>query len=222
MGFLLKLVAFVGHVAVGGAVAALLLAGYWLPANDTPMDSDAIVVLGGSYTRASYAADLYKKGFAPVIYVSRIYRTRGEQVADKLAAGLPREEEISRRILEIKGVPAGAIRMFGENCLSTYEEAEALQNLGPELKTILVVTSPYHTRRAGLIFRRFMPDREIRMLSTPYDLYPKLWWRDKDAAKDTVLEMCKLSYYLLGGRFLGKAGSLKPVPAKVKESPTKT
>lgn len=201
-----RLVQFLGALSLLGLLvggAALLLAGTWLRSYDEPIKADAIVVLGGSYSRPFYAADLHRQGYAPLIYLSRVYRTRGQKLLDATGVPLPREEELNRQVLLKLGVPEQAIRFFGDGSTSTLEEARALaRTVGPGIQRLLIVTSAFHGLRSRIIFSHELPFRELRVLATPYDPYPRLWWTDKDAAVATVLEVLKLSYHLLGGRGL--------------------
>jgi uncharacterized SAM-binding protein YcdF (DUF218 family) len=68
-------------------------------------------------------------------------------------------------------------------------------------KKILIVTSRYHARRARLIFRRLLPGADIRVVG-PQDRDYRHWWRDRELADQGVLEVAKLVYFLVGGRFL--------------------
>ena len=74
IGGFFKVIGFVTVFCIFVGGTGIFLAGYWLQAGDEAelsKKADAIVVLGGSYFRPLYAADLYNQGFAPVIYVSR-------------------------------------------------------------------------------------------------------------------------------------------------------
>ena len=138
-----------GWYAVIGklAIAALLLgavliwrAGAWLYA-DVPLESaDVIVVLGGeSGQRVVGAAELYRRGVAPKVFVTG----SGD-------GGL-----IARR-LEMAGVPDVA---FETASRSTYENAvmtrRALEASNP--RSVMLVTSWYHTGRALAVFRDAWP-----------------------------------------------------------------
>ena len=65
--------------------------------------------------------------------------------------------------------------------------AEKLQSMG--VKRVLVVTSNYHTRRAGKIFHRAMPGLTVLMVAAPDENFkPNGWWRNREARKTFVLE----------------------------------
>ena len=67
--------------------------------------------------------------------------------------------ELIQRDLEGRGVPAAAIVPFPHHAENTRSEAQALRDLVAQRHwhRILVVTSNYHTRRAGYIFRKVFP-----------------------------------------------------------------
>jgi uncharacterized SAM-binding protein YcdF (DUF218 family) len=202
VSFLLKLIGLATVVCVVGGAILLGLAGYWLTSDDDPEKADAVVVLAGDFSRPLYAADLYHEGYAPLIYFSNPPVRRQTLLLRRAGIPMPRHAEIFRRMLIQKGVPGQAIRIYGENVISTAEEAEALARvLGDAPVKLLLVTSPYHVRRAKLTFERALPNAEVLALGTAYEDFPRKWWTDRDAAIDVVLEFAKFMHYLIGGRF---------------------
>lgn len=188
--------------AVTGAALGLSYAGEWLSVGDQPQQADAILVLGGSYTRPFQAADLYRQGFARKIYVSVPAREDQHRLLDEAGVAFPREEEVMRQVLLTKGVPASAIEYFGRDSISTAAEAHAARTLfGEGAPRLLVVTSPYHLRRARMTFANVLPAADIRVIGTSYDPLPLVWWKDQTAARNVLLELAKITFYKLGGRF---------------------
>ncbi len=185
-----------------GAALGLRYAADWLGVADQPQKADAILVLGGSLTRPFEAADLYRREFARKIYISAPVRERQYRILDEAGIPYPREEEVAREVLLKKGVPASAIELLGKNLVSTAAEAQAARALfAGRAPRLLVVTSPYHLRRARMIFSDALPAARIRMLATSYDPLPSSWWKDQSAARNVLLELAKIAYYKLGGRF---------------------
>ncbi|MDK9723635.1 MAG: YdcF family protein [Sterolibacteriaceae bacterium MAG5] len=186
-----------------GAGILLAFAASWLVRSDQPEKADAIVVLAGDARRARYAADLFHKGFAPRILVSRPVRTARERMLGDMGIVLPRSEEMDSMVMQRAGVPPERIDFFGEGSLSTFEEASVLGRMfAGQSPALLVVTSPYHTRRAGIILARHLPEAKMIMVATVYEEFPECWWTSQDAARDLLLEMAKLAYFALGGRFV--------------------
>ncbi len=198
-GLFLLIVFFVA--AIGSAVGLSYVAN-WLSAGDSPQKADAILVLGGGYSRPFQAADLYRQGLARKVYVSVPAREEQHRLLDEAGIAFPREEEIVRQVLLKKGVPAGAIEFFGKDSISTAAEARAAHALFAKgTPRLLIVTSPYHLRRARMTFTDALPNADIRVIATSYDPFPQSWWKDQNAARNVLLELAKITYYQLGGRF---------------------
>ena len=69
--------------------------------------------------------------------------------------------------------------------------------------SLLVVTDPYHTRRARLCFRTALADSGIAVTVRPvegswYD--PEAWWRTVDGQRETWTEYLKLALHAAGYR----------------------
>lgn len=182
-------------------------AGWWMPRADAPEAADAILILGGDYSRALKAAKLYKQGLAPRVYLCSPMRGDGERLLESLGWPAGGEAEMSRFILEKSGVPAEAVTVYGEGVLSTVEEIEALAAILPDsTRSLLVVSAPTHTRRAGWVVERLLPGRTIRMISQ-FDMPMRRdWWNNKQLAYEVVLESVKMPWYLLGGVYRNLPG----------------
>lgn len=193
-------------IGLGGVLAVsglLLFASRWLPDSDVATSSDAIVVLAGDSRRTLYAADLYQQGLAPQVLISRPIRGVRERILRDLGIALPDAEEYERMILLQRGVPMKAIEIFGMGSISTFEEGRVLgQRYFGQTPRLLVVTSPYHVRRARMILEHALPGASIYVVATPYEQFPDRWWTSQDAARDLLLEITKIVFYVSGGRYL--------------------
>ncbi|MDD3310709.1 YdcF family protein [Pseudodesulfovibrio sp.] len=181
----------------------LAYADRWMRVNDQPVKSDYILPLAGDPHRWITAADLYSRGYAPVILESMARRTPPSRL-EKLyiSQGRPNYtfEQRLAMILNAEGVPNARLEPFGNGHISTREEAEALRDhLRGRTVSLLIVTSPYHARRARMIFRDVLPDCRITMVSTKEGSFWDAWWKDQDSAQLLVMEFAKTVYYLLGG-----------------------
>ncbi len=199
------LCSFVGGVTLLsvliGAVA-FLFAGSWLTREDVPSVADAIVVLGGDYRRPLYAADLYNRGYAPTVYIPRVVHSSNEKFAGRYGFTFPAQEQIYHRILLTAGVSPDAIRVYGSELCSTLEEAENMAvRLGSGPGRLIVVTSPYHVRRARMTFQNALPGWTVMVCATPYQSVPAQWWASQESARDVLLEFAKTLYMLMGGGF---------------------
>ena len=150
--------------------------------------SDAIIVLSGDNfyaDRATRAAELYRRGMAPVVVAS------GRRL--RPFAG---NAELMVRDLSERGVPKDKIEAFAHDADNTREEAQALAQLAVRKKwrNVIVVTSNYHTRRARYIFDRVFPSTvKVRVASAhDGDFDPEHWWQYRKSIKQLTREMAGL------------------------------
>ena len=147
---------------------------------EDPIDhADAILVLSDDNfyaDRATRAAELFREGKAGVIIAS------GRRL--RPAAGIA---ELMEHDLIERGVPKDKIFRVAHDADNTGEEAEALVGLARnrKWKSVIVVTSNYHTRRARYIFRKVFPEEiEIRVASArDGDFDPERWWEKRNSIK---------------------------------------
>jgi uncharacterized SAM-binding protein YcdF (DUF218 family) len=175
---LVVIVALVAGIALG-RIPLMRAAGGWLVVSDPPVHADAIVVLSGDdfrADRASHAAELYHQGWAPVVVAS------GTQIRPYFS-----ESELTKRDLASDGVPDAAVLPFPQTDLYTLAEARDLRKfcIDKNWRSILVVTSNYHTRRARYIFRHVFPsDIDVRVIAAPDAHFdPPGWWQSRVGTK---------------------------------------
>lgn len=196
------LLVLLAATVVGGSGLFLLFAGRWLANADQPLAADAMVVLAGEPSRAVHAANLYSKGFAPLVCVSKPALTHSQKLLAGLGLPFPPQEQLYQEILLRKGVPEDRIRVIGKGALRTVEEAMAARELPlGEQRTLLVVTSPYHVRRVKMVFSDVLPQARVIVVANPHEPYPRRWWTNQDVARNVVLETIKIVFHLLGGGF---------------------
>ena len=87
---------------------------------------------------------------------------------------------------------------------STYNEARYLAHClaGVGAKSVLVVTSEYHTRRASEILQKRLPQYQFSFYaaSDPY-FFGQRWWAHREWAKNTLLEWQRYLWWLLVDRW---------------------
>jgi uncharacterized SAM-binding protein YcdF (DUF218 family) len=93
-----------------------------------------------------------------------------------------------------KGYPADYFVKFPMEASSTRQEAglvvAELRRLGA--RSFLLVTSDYHTRRAGGLFRQISDGIEMRVIAAPDEHFHwDSWWRDREGQKTVYLEWSK-------------------------------
>ncbi|MFA6279123.1 MAG: YdcF family protein [Candidatus Paceibacterota bacterium] len=128
-----------------------------LLSNQPLLHADAIVLLqGDGLSRVPHAAELFHKGYAPVIVLV------GK--ADDLAYGSVPSRELKAELHALK-VPKEAV-IFEETAAHTRAEAERSLTLAKEndWKSLLIVSSPHHQYRAFLTFLKAMRDAGMSLI----------------------------------------------------------
>lgn len=150
--------------------------------------ADAIVAISGGDTdaRAREAIELYKQGWAPVIIFSGAAEDKqGLSNAAAMAA-----QAIGER------VPERAI-LLDEASINTADNASHVRSLviQHDIKRLILVTSPYHQRRASIEFNRRVGDlATIVNHPTPTDRFwnDDRWWMTPLGLWLGVSELVKL------------------------------
>lgn len=186
-------------------LAALLRWGKYLLISDQPVPShvDAAVVLQGSILgeKARIA------GAVPLI--------RGG-TTDRVLVSVPKESYWGQPVAPI--AYAYNEKLYGKELASHFvfcETDDSVDSTEQESAflfrciqaqgwhSIVVVTSDYHTRRAGIIWRRTLRELHsslklwIHAVPDP-EFHGSEWWRDRRSAKNWLLESTKLLWVLLG------------------------
>jgi uncharacterized SAM-binding protein YcdF (DUF218 family) len=194
------IIGLVAWWAVAWAAAAFLAAG--VGASD--VRADAVVVLAGSSTyveRTRLAAEVFEQGRAPIVVLTN----------DGQRGGWSKEEErnplfVERAASELKarGVPASVVEVVPKTVSSTYEEAQRLREYaeGRGLRSILVVTSAYQTRRARWTFERVFVGSGVAVsfeAVPPGDETPQplTWWFHAEGWRMVAGEYVKMIYYIV-------------------------
>jgi len=100
------------------------------------------------------------------------------------------------------GVPADRIEVLPGRMTSTYDEAVALRDYlrAHRIKSVLVVTSAYHTRRALWTMRRVLADSGVQIGIEPAEPLSgatslSTWWWHRRGWQLVGGEYVKLAYY---------------------------
>ncbi len=202
----LRWILFAAFVILTGLTAyheALLirLGGYLVVSHELE-ESDLIVCLSGDeIERGLGAADVYRGGFAPKVFIAPEVHPDGYHVLARHGIDVPLSIDILRLILLHRQVPEHALMEADRPVGSTMEEAAMVRNLVMEqgYGSLIVVTSPAHTRRAWLTFQRELgkEDVSVRMHPTSYSGFKaEDWWKTRRYVREVVMEYQKLLYYL--------------------------
>jgi uncharacterized SAM-binding protein YcdF (DUF218 family) len=171
--------------------------------NEPASHADVILVLGDDNfyaDRATEAAQLFRQGVAPLVVAS------GRRL--RPSAGI---SELMEHDLIERGVPKEKILRFAHDAESTREEAVALGRLAAEKgwKSVLVVTSNYHTRRAKYIFEKELrAGTSVSVASArDGDFDPEHWWEKRKSVKAFLGELVGMLDALWELRNEGQSGS---------------
>lgn len=156
---------------------------------DHPQQSDVILVLAGETNRRPQRAlQLFSQGYARHIVLdvpvdATIYEFTQIQLAKEYIRDLPKASSVS--ICPIKGLSTEAESKDVADCLA-HENA----------KSVLVVTSDFHTRRALSIFRRELPQYAYSVAAARDDeQFGDRWWQHRQWAKTCVDEWLRLIWW---------------------------
>jgi uncharacterized SAM-binding protein YcdF (DUF218 family) len=184
-------IVWVTAAATAGILVILLrstilaaLGGYLVQAGE-PHKADIVLVLAGDFlgNRILKAATLVREGDAPEALVSGPPGVYGYY-----------ESDLAIPFAVKRGYPESYFVNFKNQANSTMDEARAAI---PEMrrkgvKRVLLVTSNFHTRRSGRIFRGMAPDMTFYVVAAgdPY-FSPQGWWKTREGRKTFVIEWMK-------------------------------
>jgi uncharacterized SAM-binding protein YcdF (DUF218 family) len=163
--------------------------GRWLVVQDPLQKAQAIVVLSGRMpVRALGAADLYRGGWAPQVWLTKSAEP-GRTLA-QLNIPFEGEEFYNTQVLVHEGVPADAIHVLANPIVNTVDEiTEIAAGLPADGRgAVIIVTSKVHTRRVRALWRRLGRGRAIVRASEEDPFEPDRWWRTSGDALDVVRE----------------------------------
>lgn len=169
--------------------------GFYLSPQKQPVKSDVIVVVSGGQTtsRAEKGIELYKQGYAPKIVFSGAALDDGPSNAYAM-----RDQALT------DGIPASDISI-DEKSQNTFENAENSKRIIDEYdaKKIILVTSPYHQRRANQTFEAVLgKDYTVTGISAYDNRWSKSgWWHQGFPLFISISEMWKLLYINLTGNY---------------------
>lgn len=182
-------------------IPLLVQLGEYLIVEHKPQKADLIVCLGGPGVGNSLGAvDVYRKGLAPYIFKAKELEPDGLDYLKRRVEDYPTQFDLFTMVTEGFGIAGEAILSPEKRVGSTIEEANLVRAfvLDKGYRSLIVVTSLMHSRRAYLTFRRVFKDSEVNLISLPshYQQFnPKDWWKNRTYAKELIIEYQKLIYY---------------------------
>lgn len=177
-------------VEVGGLVTI----GHALAVSDPLGAADVIVAVSGDQgPRTRTAVALWHEGYAPYLLFS----------GASLDPTSVSSAEIMKREAVQLGVPADAI-ILEPLSATTEENASGVARVMVEhgLRTAILVTSPYHQRRASILFARAFTPAGLTFRNHPADdpsWSANRWWMDPASRTLTLIELAKLGAVIARG-----------------------
>lgn len=191
-------------------VAALLLLGWsqrmailrgmgnFLITEDPPARVDEVFVLGGAIVdRGMEAANVYGQGLGDrFIFTGAPIPTAVEGLGiDSTEAACTRNQAVRY------GLPLANTVVLNKGT-STFEEAEALlaQAIADGADTVMIISSRFHLRRVGRVFRKRFAGSGITILlhGAPSQTFDeRTWWTSEEGLIMLNNEYVKLGYYWL-------------------------
>jgi uncharacterized SAM-binding protein YcdF (DUF218 family) len=160
------------------------LGGYLVRAS-APVPADLVVVLAGDFTgnRVLMGGDLVRRGYAPQALISGPSGAYGMYECD-----------LAIQFAMRHGYPQSYFIRLPNEARSTREEAAVIAAALRERHAhrVDVVTSDYHTRRAGNILRDETQGIDIHMVAAPDEYFSANgWWKNREGRKTFLLEWLK-------------------------------
>ena len=180
----LRLILIAGGLFI---VALGATSGQFLVVNQLRKADVMVVLAGETDRRPARGLELLDQGYAPRLILdvpaaTKVYQWNQAELARKYVEGLPQ---------------AGSITVCPIYGYSTRDEAKDVARClqGMSGRSILLVTSDYHTRRALSIFNRISPgDYSVAPVFDEREFGVR-WWRHREWAKVNFDEWLKLIWW---------------------------
>lgn len=193
---LIYIIGFIFIIFVIIVIIVFLNLGKFLSPEDTLAKSDVIVVIsGGGTERMEKGIELWNKELAPLILFS----------GASMDPDSPSNALVMKEVALQLGVDEENI-LIEEDSQNTYQNALETRNTLEEneisVKSLILVTSSYHQRRAFQNFRKVF-SKEIEILNAPADVdfwNRDVWWETEESRRLTFIEMSKIFLGFVTGK----------------------
>jgi uncharacterized SAM-binding protein YcdF (DUF218 family) len=155
--------------------------GQWLAIERPVEQADLVVALGGDRRRQEEAVRLLHQGLARwILFLGADVRTSDYHCLD---------------------VPANRILDPAIPSYTTFDEAMTARTVAQQrgFKSILIVTSLYHERRALWVFKKVFRGSAVglQVTASPENFSLRTWWKSYIGRKMVLFEYLGLTYYWL-------------------------
>lgn len=197
--------AFAGILFVLFVILFMLFAGTFLVKSETVLPkTDATIILMGSIAdRVLEASDLYNEGLVNrLIIVNNIQY--GSEALEPYGVRIPNFAALSAQALLQLNIPDSLISILPGRAASTRAEADTLAawiSADHNIRTLTIVSSSAHTRRAFMIFKDAFDDHHIpvKLYCAPSkysEFNARFWWKERESAKQVFMEYVKLLTFI--------------------------
>jgi uncharacterized SAM-binding protein YcdF (DUF218 family) len=198
LAILMIAIVLAGMIFLSSIEPVLSFVGDFLIVKDELNTADLIHVIAGPDYRSDYAIQLYKEGYAKLIFFTGTWCPIHK---------VNHSDHGKERAIE-QGVPSSAIVIDGAEIATTYSEAVRLKEYISKspipIHSIIIVSDPYHMRRARWAYKKVLGEQIIvQMAPVPFEQlpYPPRWWsywESRDMVRD---EYVKTVFYLFRYQF---------------------
>lgn len=188
-------------VAALGAWALSYAAARALVVHDPLEAPDALIVMSGApvyQERLAHAAAVARRSSARVLLTNDGQRGSWSRALQRNPTSIERAVDT----LVAAGVSRGRIEVLPNTVHSTIDEARAVALFAPAsgIRSLLVVTSPHHSRRAVWAMRQQLTGRGVRVGVDPVPsdvarIGDATWWMSPSGWRTVALEFVKLPFY---------------------------
>ena len=195
---------FIGYMVISYYRVPLLTAlGNYLIFEHPLTKADLIVCTPGSPLEQSLmAAELYKRGLAPHIFIPEETPPDGLQILKEQGGRYPEASGLFITTLKSLNVPASAFIVGKLAVDSIREEAEEVRKvvMEKEYRSMIIVTSPSRARLAYLIFEKVFAGDNLEIMIAPSqysDFKANSWWERGKYVDEVVFESQKMLYHTI-------------------------
>lgn len=201
---------FLFFVLIVVAVVLILLeAGNFLVKKDKLFRADAIVLLMGSIPDRVLQTELiYKQGLGRrIILVEE--NMEGFHDLRKRGSPIVSNTDQCYNALVYLGINEEFINVLPGSARSTIQEALIIKDFiksNPSVDTLILVSSPSHTRRASMIFSKILKHYEVPAViytspSEKSTFNAARWWKSREDIQYVLTEYVKMLSFLLIDQF---------------------
>jgi len=184
-------------------VPILTVLGNYLIVEHPLKKADLIVCTPGSPLEQSLmAAELYKRGLAPRIFIPEETPPDGLQILKEQGGHYPEASGLFITTLKSLNVPGSAFIVGKLAVDNIREEAEEVREvvINKSYTSIIIVTSPPRARRTYLIFEKVFEGEKLEIMLSPSqysNFKADNWWTRDKYLNEVIFECQKLVYHTI-------------------------